>query len=125
MEKIIEIPMFVVLWFSLIIDNCIGGSLPQHYIQAPDIYFEKLSWITQDKILLECPYRSFELRYVSAERPTLSISLFPIFGYRMPEPIRGQQKAHLVRLKTLQVGGGGYGGGGGECLLYISISMQH
>ena len=51
MEKIIEIPMFVVLWFSLIIDNCIGGSLPQHYIQAPDIYFEKLSWITRDKIL--------------------------------------------------------------------------
>ena len=43
----------------------------------------------------------------------------------MPEPIRGQQKAHLVRLKTLQVGGGGYGGGGGECLLHISISMQH
>ena len=51
MEKIIEIPMFVVLWFSLIIDNCIGGSLPKHYIQAPIIYFEKLSWVTLDKIL--------------------------------------------------------------------------
>ena len=43
MEKIIEIPMFVVLWFSLIIDNCIGGSLPQHYIQSQNIYFEKIS----------------------------------------------------------------------------------
>ena len=35
----------------------------------------------------------------------------------MPELIRGQQKAHLVRLKTLEVGGGGGGGGvGGDCL---------
>ena len=121
MEKIIEIPMFVVLWFSLIIDNCIGGSLPQHYIQAPDIYFEKLSWITRDKILLECPHRSFKPKHVSAERPTLSISLFPIFGYRMPEPIRGQQKAHLVRLKTLEVGGGGGDGGRGDCLLLMQL----
>ena len=39
----------------------------------------------------------------------------------MPEPIRGQQKAHLVRLKTLEVGGEGGDGCGGDCLLLMQL----
>ena len=39
----------------------------------------------------------------------------------MPEPIRAQQKAHLVRLKILEVGGGGGDGGRGDCLLLMQL----
>ena len=50
----------------------------------------------------------------------------------MPEPIRGQQKAHLVRLKTLEVGGGGgtggatgTGGAGGQTVWLFACICYH